>query len=242
MPVGPGPRSAITVRGVLHPVGKLPAAVYWRRRLTVLALVLAVLGGVGWLGVVLVNGGDAGGTSAAASTGSARSSVPLPALERVVPPVSSVSTPTPPAVLVAEDVPIAPPAPAPGDPCTDDMVSLEVRTPPTVAVGSKPTFELLVANIAGVPCTRTLDKGLQEVVLLDSAGSRVWGSNDCFPETSTDTRTLAPGEVVTFPLIWGGLTSEPTCTAARGNPPPGSYVLRGRLDTKVSADVSLVLG
>jgi hypothetical protein len=202
---------------VLHPVGKLPAAVYWRRRLTLLALVLAVLGGAGWLGVVLATGRD-GGTTAAASTGS------------------------PPKVLVAEAVPVVPPAPAPGDPCTDEMISLEVRTPPTVAVGSKPTFELLVANISAVPCTRTLDKGLQELLLLDSAGARVWGSNDCFPEASTDARTLAPGEVVTFPVLWGGRTSEPTCSVARSEPVAGAYVLRGRLDTKISPDIPLTLG
>jgi hypothetical protein len=241
VPVGSGLRSAITVRGVLHPVGKLPAAVYWRRRLTVLALVLVVLGGAGWLGVVLLTGGDAGGTTAAAAAGSARPSAPLPALERVVPSLSSVSTPTPPAARAAEPVPVTPPAPAPGDPCSDDMISLEVATPPTVSVGTKPTFELVVANTSAVPCSRTLDKGLQEIVLLDSEGGRIWGSNDCFPEASTDTRTLAAGEVVTFPLVWGGLTSEPTCTAARSNPAPGSYVLRGRLDTKVSADVPLTL-
>jgi hypothetical protein len=122
------------------------------------------------------------------------------------------------------------------------MISLEVRTPPTVALGSKPTFELLVANLSAVPCTRTLDKGLQELLLLDSAGARVWGSNDCFPEAGADTRTLAPGEMVAFPLVWGGLTSEPTCTAPRSAPAPGTYVLRGRLDTKTSADVPLTLG
>ena len=225
---------------MLHPVGKLPATVYWRRRLMVLVLVLAVLGGAAWVAVLLLSG--RGGESAAASTASARSSAPLPALERVVPSMSAVSTPTPPEVVVAEVVPAAPPPPAPGAPCTDEMISLEVRTPPTVAVGSKPTFELLVANVSAVPCTRTLDKGLQELLLLDSAGARVWGSNDCFPEAGADPRTLAPGEVVTFPLVWGGLTSEPTCTAARSAPAPGNYVLRGRLDTKTSADVPLTLG
>ena len=61
-----------------------------------------------------------------------------------------------------------------------------------------------------------LDKGLQEIVLLDGAGNRLWGSNDCFPEASDDPRTLAPGRAVAFPLVWGGLTSEPTCTAAAG--------------------------
>jgi hypothetical protein len=78
--------------------------------------------------------------------------------------------------------------------------------------------------------------------LLDLSGNRIWGSNDCFPEASSDPRTLAPGEVVTVPLVWGGLTSEPTCTAARATPAPGNYVVRGRLDTKVSADSPLTLG
>jgi hypothetical protein len=227
---------------VLHPVGQLPAAVYWRRRLMVLVLLLAVLGGLGWLGYALVSRGDGEATEAAA-TASARSSGPLPALERVVPSVASVSAPTPPEVVVGEELPsAAAPAPAAGDPCTDDMISLEVRSPPTVAPGSKPTFELLVANVSAVPCVRTLDKGLQELVLLDPAGARVWGSNDCFPEASTDSRTLAPGEIVSFPVLWGGLTSEPTCSAPRTIPAAGAYVLRGRLDTKISPDVPLTIG
>jgi hypothetical protein len=121
------------------------------------------------------------------------------------------------------------------------MIGLEVRTPGTAAVGSKPTFELLVSNLSAVPCVRALDKGLQELLLLDSAGNRIWGSNDCFPEASSDPRTIAPGETVTIPLVWGGLTSEPTCTAPRSNPPAGNYVVRGRLDTKISADAPLAL-
>ncbi|TFV73363.1 MucR family transcriptional regulator [Blastococcus sp. CT_GayMR19] len=230
---------------MLHPVGKLPAAVYWRRRLTVLALLLAVLGGLGYLGFVLLSSRDDDATpAAAAATGAATSPARPPALERVVPSFESLSTPTPPAVLAAESVaaPAAPAAPAAGDPCSDDMITLEVRTPPVVAIGSKPTFELLVANVSAVPCVRTLDKGLQELLLLDAAGARIWGSNDCFPEASTDSRTLAPGETVAFPVLWGGLTSEPTCTAARAAPPAGAYLLRGRLDTKISADVAITLG
>jgi hypothetical protein len=244
VPVEPRPPRATTVRGVLHPVGELPAAVYWRRRLMVLALLLAVLAAGGWLGFFLLSRGDDNASAAAAATSSASSSAPPPALERVVPSVASVSAPTPPEVLAPEALPTAatPPAPAAGDPCTDDMISLEVRTPPTVAPGSKPTFELLVANVSAVPCVRALDKGLQELQLFDSAGTRVWGSNDCFPEASADTRTLAPGEVVAFPVLWGGLTSEPSCTAARSTPAAGAYVLRGRLDSKISADAPLTIG
>jgi hypothetical protein len=226
----------------LHPVGKLPAAVYWRRRLLALTLLLVVLGGGGWLGVTLLAGRGSTSSASAASTGRASQ---VPALERVVPSLSAVATPTPPPSVPAPDVLVATPAapdPVAGGPCTDEMLGLGVRTPGSAAVGSKPTLELLVSNVSAVPCVRALDKGLQELQLFDLAGSRIWGSNDCFPEAGSDPRTLAPGEVVTIPIVWGGLTSEPTCTAARGVPAPGNYVVRGRLDTKVSADAPLTLG
>lgn len=223
---------------MLHPVGPLPARVYWRRRLVLLAVLLAF--GGGWLGVVLQSRVDArAGTEASAPTSSAPRE---PALARVVPSVAAVRTPSAPAV--PDDVQAATTAVAPvaGGPCTDDMLALEVRTPGAAAVGSKPTFELVVTNAAAVPCTRALDKGLQELILLDAAGNRVWGSNDCFREATSDTRTLAPGEAVSFPVLWGGLTSEPTCTVARTSPPAGNYLVRGRLDTKSSPDAPLTLG
>jgi hypothetical protein len=240
VPRRPGREPPDSVPGVLHPVGKLPSAVYWRRRLLLLTLLIAVLGGAAWLAVTLLVGRDSSG-SASTSAGAGR---PVPALERVVPSLSAVATPTPPLVTSAADAVVTIPAvpdPVAGGPCTDDMLRLEVRTPGSAAVGSKPTFELLVANVSAVPCVRALDKGLQELLLFDVSGNRIWGSNDCFPEASSDPRTLAPGEVVTIPLVWGGLTSEPTCTAARGTPGRGNYLVRGRLDTKVSPDAPFTL-
>jgi hypothetical protein len=223
---------------VLHPVGPLPSAVYWRRRLLVLTLLFAVLGGGGWLGVSLLGGdSDAAARDAAQTSAPAPAAAGTPALEQVVPSLASVQTPTPPPAAPTEEA--APPAPAgpqPGDPCSDDMIAVEVRSPGSAPAGGGPTFELLVTNVSPVPCVRVLDKELQEIVLLDAAGARLWGSNDCRPESSDDTRTLAPGEQVAFPLVWSGLTSEPTCTAERTTPAPGQYVLRGRLDTKPSPD------
>ena len=224
-----------------HPVGALPARVYWRRRLLVLALLLAILGGGTWLGITLLTGADA---EPAAATDQSRTAARIPALDRVVPSLARVSLPTSAQAsrtTAAVVEPTAPAGPAPGGPCTDDMLGLAVRAPASAAVGSKPTFELVVSNVSAVPCVRALDKGLQEIVLLDGVGTRVWGSNDCFPEVSSDTRTLAPGEAVTFPLVWSGLTSEPTCTAPRGAPGPGAYVLRARLGTKGTPDAPLTL-
>jgi hypothetical protein len=228
-----------TVLGVLHPVGPLPAAVYWRRRLLVLTLLVAVLGGGGWL-VVAVATGSAAGTTTTASATSSRPAQP-PALEQVVPSLASVQTPTPATTPEPPAPAPAPVGPTPGGPCTDDMVGLEVRTPGSAPSGGKPTFELVVANVSPVPCVRTLDKGLQEIVLVDGAGTRLWGSNDCFPEASSDTRTLAPGEQVAFPLVWGGLTSQPGCAGDRQPLPPGQYAVRGRLDTKTSADAPFTI-
>jgi hypothetical protein len=245
VPSRDGSEARTTVAFVLHPVGPLPAAVYWRRRLLVLVLLVAVLGGGGWLGVALLTGSEgtasAAGTSEAASSSSAAEP---PALDRVVPSLAGVQTPTPPpepAPAPAEPVPPAAPVQEPGAPCSDDVVALEVRTPGTVASGSSPTFELVVTNTAAVPCTRVLDAQLQEMVLLDGAGTRVWGSNDCQPASSADTRTLAPGEQVVFPLTWSGLTSEPGCAAPRVPVAPGQYVLRARLDAKTSPDAVLTV-
>jgi hypothetical protein len=228
---------------VLHPVGKLPAAVYWRRRLVLLVVLLAVLGGGGWFGYLLVSRHLT--TASAASATSTTASPPgTPALEQVVPSVVTLQTPSAPATTTAAPRVTTPaaPAPRPGGPCTDAMIAVTVRAPAAVAVGSKPTFTLSVTNISAVPCVRNLDKGQQELVLVDAAGHRTWGSNDCFPEASSDTRTLPPHSSVPFPLIWGGLTSAPGCTAARVHPRPGAYLLRGRLATKLSPVVPIKLG
>jgi hypothetical protein len=233
---------------VWHPVGPLPAAVYWRRRLLVLALVLLVVGGLVVLGVWLLSG-RTGDDSAGAAAASSSRPMATPALERVVPSFGALATPTSPRPPTAAPVIPRPrasatpaaPAPAAGGPCTDDMLGLAVRAPAAVVVGSKPTLQLVVQNRSRVPCVRALDKNLQEIVLLDARGTRVWGSNDCFPSAGSDTRTLAAGAAVSLPLVWGGLSSEPTCTARRTLPAAGDYVLRGRLDTKISPDTPITL-
>jgi hypothetical protein len=219
---------------VLHPVGPLPAAVYWRRRVLVLILLLAVLGGGGWVGYAVATGRFGDGTATAAAT----SSVPatIPALERVLPSLAGVRIPTvPPSTTVASAASVAPTA------CTDDMIGLEVRTQGSAVTGTATTFELVVSNVAAVACVRSLDAQLQELVLYDVAGHRIWGSDDCSARTSSDPRTLAPGEVVSLPVEWNGLTSEPACPAPHVPALPGDYLLQGRLDTTWSAPVPLTI-
>lgn len=246
---------AISVRDVFHPVGRLPAAVYWRRRVLLLGLVLGLVVGGGWVSIAVATGSGATDVAAAAANRPGAPAAGTPSLERVVPSLAAVQVPTVPAAprvttptatatTATQVTPtvVTPPARVVGGPCADDMITVEVRASPASApVGSKPTFDLVVTNVSPVSCVRALDQGLQEIVLLDAAGARVWGSNDCFPAAGTDLRTLAAGQVVDDPVVWGGLTSEPTCTAPRVPPAAGAYVLRGRLDTKLSADAPFTL-
>jgi hypothetical protein len=230
---------------VLHPVGPLPTAVYWRRRVLVLLGTVGVLGGGGWLGVAAATGGPQQPDAVVADTSGAPPA-PTPALEQVLPSLAAVQVPSPAPTTTAaapvEQTPTPTPGPVAGGPCSDDMIAVQVRPEAESApVGGKPTFDLVVTNTSPVACVRTLDKGLQEIVLLDDAGNRVWGSNDCFPEASSDQRTLQPGEAAVFPVLWSGLSSEPGCAAARSTPGAGDYVLRGRLDAKPSREAAFTL-
>lgn len=210
---------------MLHPVGKLPAAVYWRRRLVLLGVLLVLLGGAGWGGHLLMRRT----ASAAGRSATATRPAGTPALERVVPPFAALLTPSPMASAIPSVAPRTPPGPRPGGPCSDAMLGVVVHAPPSAPVGSTTTFSLVVTNVSAVPCVRVLDKGLQEIVLLDAQGHRTWGSNDCFPEASSDRRLLAPHQAVAFPVVWAGLTSAPACKAPRVRPRPGAYVLRARI-------------
>ena len=70
---GPRRTRALAFRCVWHPVGDLPARVYWRRRLVVLVVLIGVVGGGGWLGWWLVTGRD--GTGPDTGTTAARAQV-----------------------------------------------------------------------------------------------------------------------------------------------------------------------
>jgi hypothetical protein len=219
---------------VLHPVGRLPARVYWRRRLVVLIVLIAVLAGGGWLAVRLLDPPGEGSTASGA--GASSRPVPTPALEQVLPSLASVRTPDTAPGMPTTEVRRTPAPPTPGGPCTDEMMELNVRAPTRVPVASTPTLEIVVRNVSEAPCVRRLDKDLQELVLFDADGDRVWGSNDCRPEQGDRSATLVPREGVALEVVWSGLTSRPGCAGERAAPAAGVYVLRGRLETKTTPD------
>jgi hypothetical protein len=243
----------VTVKSVLHPVGPLPASVYWRRRAVALAAVLVV----GVLFTMLLSGGGAGGdprlTSAAGSSpGPSGSATSSPGTITATPP--SVDPGRPDDGNTNGDGSAAPgqgdqsgsgatrtAAVAPPRQCDNHAVMVTIAPrQPVYRVGEKPVLRLAVRNVSKYACVRDLGAAQQEV-LLYSGGTRLWSSNDCYPGGSRDVRTLQPGEQATFSVVWSGLSSRPHCVGVRTRVPAGQYALVGRLASKFSSRARLVL-
>jgi hypothetical protein len=132
------------------------------------------------------------------------------------------------------------PTPAP-KPCTDAALRLAVSpAQPAYLVGQAPVLRLQVRNVAAVACTRDLGAALQEVLLYHGP-TRVWSSNDCYPEGSRDLELMRPGVLHTFSVTWSGLSSHPACAGTRTRVGAGSYALVGRLGSLTSPRAPLTL-
>jgi hypothetical protein len=241
---------------VLHPVGPLPASVYWRRRaVAVGAAILLVL--VIW--AVLPGGGNGGRRDSAAALGSASAgpTEPSAAPTSVAPsglteaPASgdpgraadddgaaTTATTAPAGATTPPPGPAIPPAPKG---CPDAALRLEVSpAQPAYRVGQAPVLRLQVRNVSAEPCLRDLGAALQEVLLYRGT-QRLWSSNDCYPEGQRDMQLMRPGVLHTFSVIWSGLSSLPRCAGTRTRVGAGSYLLLGRIGTLVSPRAPMTL-
>jgi len=232
---------------MLHPIGGLPPQIYWRRRLTLVGVVIALSLAAGWFFVGGASGDPDGAADAAAqaSTVEPTGDGPLTGLEQVVPslvPADDVET-TESGAPAEGSTPAPAPPPAEPGPCPDEAISLTVGAEfPQYPAGSKPLLGLNITNVSAVPCLRDLDVALQTWGLFAADGTRLWGSNACYPDASVpNLPLLQPGQLVNFTIVWSGQTSDPTCTLPRQTLGPGTYILRGHLANLVSPDAPLVL-
>jgi hypothetical protein len=238
---------------MLHPVGPLPASVYWRRRVVVFAAVVALLVLlVAWLG-----GGKGSGTpgsrqaassasaspdgaGAATGTDSPTQQPPSDSLGGTPPPVSASDAAGGGGTVGAGGFGDPPPA-NPSSPCPDTALRLTVGTAvASYRVGTKPVITLTVQNVSSTTCTRDLGAAQQEVLLYAGA-TRLWSSNDCYPGGQRYVRALRPQQRATFSVTWSGLSSRPRCAGTRTRVGAGTYRLLGRLGTLRSPDGRLVL-
>jgi len=189
---------------------RLPAEIYWRRRLLLLALVIAVV----W-GVLQVTG---------ASGGDEPKAVPDPVKTVTSATPSPVPTVAPlPEVQVNGLVDVALVSAAKAcDP-------VDVRITPTVRSGqlTKGPVEigLVVSSTATEACT--LDPADAEAVAVISAnGTAIWDSTVCKTSLLTDPIQISPAWATLATVQWTGRGSGSNCTSNEGWATEGKYTLQ----------------
>ncbi|MBG6139201.1 hypothetical protein [Longispora fulva] len=148
--------------------------------------------------------------------------------------VPSTASPSAPA-------PSGTPSPVPGQgavtPCTDDEISVTVRTDrdPVPSAAFLRIF-IKIKNTSARTCSRDLGADAQEAQIKQGE-KRIWSSDDCNALHGTNVVSLAPNtDGQEFFTDWNTTSSSPsTCKEGRALVEQGSYQVFGRLGTKMSA-------
>jgi hypothetical protein len=222
------------LNAMLHPVGNLPARVYWRRRLVFVGLPL--LGIILLLWAALSGGGDhpSARNTASTTTRPSTSAATTPAQPRDSASIGVSTTtpkPTSPAVTSAPSAPVTP-AVRKGYCAVADLTVTAATAKKSYAVKSKPELSMLVTNTSAAPCK--LDAADNTEWRVYSGDARVWGSHDCAVQSGANVITLAARQPVRLSISWSGLTSLPKCAGTRLAVQAGTYKLYAYLDGKAS--------
>ncbi|NAZ80752.1 hypothetical protein GTR02_02825 [Kineococcus sp. R8] len=213
---------------MLHPVGPERRATYWRRRLVVVLVLLALVAGV----TVLVRslGSDAGAQPAGRAVIDPAGVSPTVAASPTGSPTGA-ATPTPP-------TPSTSGAPVAGTPVACTPGQLEVTTTTDVPVygpNVNPQLKVIVRNTAGFPCDARVGAGTRTLVVTDAAGAQVWSSADCSPSAAATTvPLLASGveqgddsDTTVMTQKWSLQRSAPGCPTGLPAVEPGTYTVSG---------------
>ncbi|MBN9176648.1 MAG: hypothetical protein J0I43_04680 [Microbacterium sp.] len=211
------------------------AAVYRRRRLVAVLIVLAIV-----IAVVLAIWqpwkGAAGGTGATpAPTGTTASISPTP----------SATTPA----GEATTAPAADPAPSASgtDPAipactTSDISVLAVTDKDSYGAGEQPQLSISLSNTSSTPCLINVGTATQAFVIT-SGTDTWWRSTDCQSESSDQVVQLAAGQTVgsVTPLVWDRTRSSvDTCdSTSRPSAAAGYYHLQVSIGGIVGADTKM---
>ncbi|HEY8534730.1 MAG TPA: hypothetical protein VIL44_12840 [Micromonospora sp.] len=226
-------------------VGPLPAAVYWRRRAIVLGALLLF---VALLAYACSDRGDSGERTEASAAASATPSSASPS----VAPSQTSAAPAeePPPAAETGDAPSdggqAPPpmaGVAAGDLCTDDEILVTpVASDPSPRVGMRIELRIRIKNISERTCKRDVGADFQELYIKQGA-RLVWSSDACGTARGSKVDPFPPYHEQEFRVSWNGREASRCVDGEAAGPflEPGEYQLFGRLDTKVSDPVKLVI-
>ncbi|MFD1858977.1 hypothetical protein [Aeromicrobium camelliae] len=190
------------------PRGPLPAEIYWRRRLLLLALLI----GLAWLVLQIVGWVNDRDEPADAAT-------PAPTAASTASPTPSPEPSPEPTDLVPVALPAAEGACAPEN----------IRIVPSVAdgqpAGEAVTVDLLVSTVDGSGCVLSPEEA-QLLVIISSGGTPVYDSTVCRQPFVTEPIAVPEGWATQASVQWSGRGSGATCGDGEGFANAGEYAIQ----------------
>jgi hypothetical protein len=180
---------------------RLPAEIYWRRRL----LLLAVLILIAWVGLHFWPGAGSDERPVSAPVTTATPSpTPKPA------PTDGTTT-----VALSSD----------SSACNPESIRINPSVPDGQHTRGPVDVDLTISSTSKTPCTFTAVSA--DVLVVISAGkTAIWDSTVCKTALLGDPVNLSPGWSTVVPAEWSGRGSGPACSKKEGWATPGSYTIQ----------------
>lgn len=175
--------------------GRLPASVYWRRRLAVLSIVLLLIVGISRLFFNGSDGADDTATPVADEPTATVTVTPTPSAE-----------PSKQAGKAGGNKPAKPKSSAPPEP-TGECSPSDIVVEPAVTDGysyDNVTIPLQLRTVKATACTWKLSADALQVRISQKGGDLVWSTVDCPKAVPTKEIVVRRDVVTTLPLTWTG--------------------------------------
>ncbi|MET3452189.1 hypothetical protein [Curtobacterium sp. 1544] len=221
-----------------HPVGPEKPGVYWRRRATVIGVLLLIVVVV----VLIVVGRGSGATSAEPTATATGASTPSSSSSSSSSGSASSSGSSSP---FARSTPSASSA-ADGSTCAKDQIQLTAVVDKTAYGPTEdPKIAMSIKNTGSNSCHMDLGSS-QQVLTISSGDEQYWSSKDCQTGGTNQDVTIKAGQTLTTPAIAWDRTrsSTSTCDSSRPSVTGGgaSYHLQvgvGNIESKDSVQFIL---
>lgn len=218
-----------------NPAGPLPASIYWRRRIVIIGVLLALVAGVVW-----ACSRNSGAEPKASSAASKTSDLPTVPAETASPTVSATPSPTPsgstgtgtatPSGTTSSTA--ASPKPSKRDgktlcPASDLRVS--VRTDQKFySAKEEPKFTVIIVNLRKSSCYVDLGTAAASLTVI-SGKDRVWSNIDCSKRPGEQLKKFASGDVYTSTMTWQRNRSAKGCPDISSTAKPGYYLIDAKV-------------
>jgi hypothetical protein len=188
---------------------RLPAEIYWRRRLLLLAVVIAVV----W-GVLQLTGAD-GDDEPKAEPTPTKTGAPTASPTPTVPPVPAVQTDG------VVDVALQSAAKA----CDPEKIRVTPTVKPGQLTKGPVDIGLVVSSSGTGACTLQPDDA-QAIAVISANGTAIWDSTVCNVPLLTAPVQISPQWATLSTMQWTGRGSGSNCTTNEGYATPGKYTVQ----------------